>query len=189
MALVKRAINMNTSGKRGARHTPKPQVDTALLVKCFLAHSSLLAKLGIYENVSKNQSCSPKSIPQVLPLLKWLVDLEPACEIHGSCLRQAIMQVLMQEPALNTTIYNGSVWVGSRVDRITRLLFHLRRLKGSDDLRQCAAKLTSVEFLDLQSVLGKVMKKDDKQEVGQLPLVHLFPNSKTIEEKSEQCVH
>jgi hypothetical protein len=136
MALVKRAINMNTSGKGGARHTPKPQVDIALLVKCFLAHTSLLTKLGIYENVSKNQSCSPKSIPQVLPLLKWLVDLEPTCEIHGSCLRQAIMQVLMQEPALNnTTIYNGSVLVGSRVDRITTLLFHLRRLKGSDDLR------------------------------------------------------
>ena len=62
MALVKRAISMNTSGKGGARHTPKPQVDIALLVKCVLAHTSLLTKLGIYENVSKNQSCSPKSI-------------------------------------------------------------------------------------------------------------------------------
>ena len=96
---------------------------------CFSAHSSLLAKLGIYENVSKNQSCSPKGILYVLPLLKWLVELELTCEIHGSSLRQAIMQVVMQEPALNTSIYNGSVWVGSGVGRITTLLFHLRRWK------------------------------------------------------------
>jgi hypothetical protein len=169
---VKRAINANTSGKGGARHIPKPQVDIALLVKCFLAHSTLLAKLGIYENVSKNQPCNPKGILQVLPLLKWLVDLEPRCENHGSSLRQAIMQVLMQEPALNTTIYNGSVGgVQGRQNNHTTLSPEKIELKGSDHLKQCAAKLTSVEFLDLQSLLDKIMKKDHKQEVGQLPLV------------------
>ena len=120
----------------------------------------MLAKLGLYENLSKNQACSPKGIVQVLPLLKGLVDLEPTCEIHGSCLRQAIMEVLTREPGLNTSAYKGSVWVGSRVDRVTTVLYHLRRLKGSVDLKHCAASLTSLEFLDLQSVLEKVVKKE-----------------------------
>ena len=158
-SLVQRAIDMS-SGKGGARHTPKPQVDTDLLVNCFSAHKNMLAKLGLYENLSKNQACSPKGIVQVLPLLKGLVDLEPTCEIHGSCLRQAIMEVLTREPGLNTSDYKGSVWVGCRVDRITTVLFHLRRLKGSVDLKHCAASLTSLEFVDLQSVLEKVVKKE-----------------------------
>ena len=111
-----------------ARHTPKPQVDTDLLVNCFSAHKNLLAKLGLYENLSKNQACSPKGIVQVLPLLKGLVDLEPTCEIHGSCLRQAIMEVLTREPGLNTSAYKGSVWVGSRVDRVTTVLY--QKIKG-----------------------------------------------------------
>lgn len=158
-ALVQRAINMN-SGKGGARHTPKPQVDTSLLVQCFLIHKVLLSKLGIYENMSKNQACSPKGIVQVLPLLKGLVDLEPTCEIHGSCLRAAIMEVLTQDPGINATAFKGAVWVGCRVDRITTIMYHLRRLKGSVDLKHCAASLTSLEFLDLQNVLEKVVKKD-----------------------------
>ena len=148
------------SGKGGARHTPKPQVDTTLLAQCFLAHKVSLSKLGVYENMSKNQACSPKGIVQVLPLLKGLVDLESTCEIHGSCLRQAIMEVLTQDPGINTTAYKGSVWVGCRVERITTIMYHLRRLKGSTDLKHCAASLTSLEFLDLQNVLEKVVKKE-----------------------------
>ena len=149
-----------SSGKGGARHTPKPQVDTDLLVNCFSAHKNMLAKLGLYENLSKNQACSPKGIVQVLPLLKGLVELEPTCEIHGSSLRQAIMEILTREPGLNTSAFKGSVWVGCRVDRITTVLFHLKRLKGSPDLKHCAASLTSLEFLDLQSVLEKVVQKE-----------------------------
>lgn len=149
-----------SSGKGGARHTPKPQIDTDLLVNCFSAHKNLLAKLGLYENLSRNQACSPKGIVQVLPLLKGLVDLEPTCEIHGSCLRQAIMEILTRNPDLNTSVYKGSVWVGCRVDRINTVLYHLRRLKGSADLKHCAASLTSLEFLDLQSVLEKVVQKE-----------------------------
>ena len=157
--LCKGLYSMN-SGEGGARHTPKPQVDTSLLAQCFLTHKDLLAKLGAYENMSKNQACSPKGIVQVLPLLEGLVDLESTCEIHGSCLRAAIMEVLTQDPGLNTTAFKGSVWVGSRVDRITTIMYHLRRLKGSVDLKHCAASLTSLEFLDLQNVLEKVVKKE-----------------------------
>lgn len=143
------------SGKGGARHTPKPQVDTTLLVQCFSTHKVLPSKLGVYENMSKNQACSPKGIVQVLPLLKWLVDLESTCEIHGSCLRQAIMEVLTQDPGINTSAYKGAVWVGQRVKRINTIMYHLRRLKGSTDLKHCAASLTSLEFLECKMCLRR----------------------------------
>ena len=58
------------------------------------------------------------------------------------------------QPALNTTIYNGSVGgVQGRQNNHTTLSPEKIELKGSDHLKQCAAKLTSVEFLDLQSLL------------------------------------
>ena len=55
--------------------------------------------------------------PVCLPLLKGLVELSPICEIHGACLRQAMFQVLLGEPSLNNTKWNGSVWVGLKVER------------------------------------------------------------------------
>ena len=147
---------MSSAGKGGARHTPKPQ---DLLVKCFTLHSALIQHCDPYEHISKTQAWNPKGLFLMLPLLKGLLDLEATCEIHGSCLRQAIFQVLVQDPSLNDSKFNGSVWVGSRVERISVVLFHMRRLKGSDDMKACASRLTGAEFLQLQEVVDMIAKK------------------------------
>ena len=144
--------------KGGARHTPKPQVDDGLLFKAISNHSSLLKNLGSYEKISKSQGCDPRGLLKLLPLVGSLIDLEATSEIHPSCLRKAVFGVLMEEPHLNDTPFAGSVWTNLKVERITVILYHVRRLAGSD-LKQCAARLSGAEYLQLQEVVKKVSKK------------------------------
>ena len=109
----------------------------------------------------KNQASDPKGLLHCLPLLKGLIKLEPTCEIHGSSLGQGLFQLLVAEPALNDTPWNGSVWLGMKVERVTSLLYHMRRLKGSQsEMATCAAKLTGGEYLQLQEVAKLIKKKD-----------------------------
>ena len=111
------------------------------------------------EKISRSQACDPKGLWVCLPLLKGLVELSPICEIHGACLRQAMFQVLLGEPSLNSTKWNGSVWVGLKVERITILLSHMRRLLGQNEMQACASKLTGAEFLQLQEVVKMIQQK------------------------------
>ena len=43
--------------------------------------------------------------------------------------------------------------------RISVVLFHMRRLKRSDDMKACASRLTGAEFLQLQEVVDMIAKK------------------------------
>ena len=156
------------STKGGARHTTKPQVDTGLLYKAMSSHRQLLANMGLYESISKTQACNPKALVKVMPLIKGLVELEATAEIHGQNLRQAIFQLLMEDPSLNESKWAGGTWVSLRVERLNVVLFHMRRLRLSGDLRACASKLTTAEFLQVQDVVELMEKKPDLQDV--LPL-------------------
>ena len=149
-------------GKGGARHTSKPVVDVDLLVTCLADHKDLLADLGPYEQISRNQCCNPKALLKVLPLIKGLVTLESTAEIQPGNLRQAVMQVLMEHPALNKSKWNGGLCVNIRVERVGVILYHMRRLKQGEDLRMCAGKLTSLEFMHLQEVIDLMEKKGNE---------------------------
>ena len=145
--------------KGGHRHTIKPRLDEGVLMKAIRRHSSLLANLGIYESISKTQSCNPKGLYKLLPLIKDLLDLEPTGEIHTQSLRNAIFQMLMQDPSLNDSKWNGQVWVGLKVESVGVILYHMRRLMGSD-LKICAAKLTGSEYQELQEVVQIMSPKE-----------------------------
>ena len=106
------------STKGGARHTTKPQVDTGLLYKVISPHRGLLSNMGLYETISKTQACNPKALVKVMPWIKGLVELEATAEIHGQNLRQAIFQLLMDEPSLNDSKWAGGTWVSLRVERL-----------------------------------------------------------------------
>ena len=171
-------------GKGGARHTPKPHIDPGLLLKEISKHSGLIQDLGSYEKISRSQACDPKGLWVCLPLLKGLVELSPICEIHGACLRQAMFQVLLGEPSLNSTKWNGSVWVGLKVERITILLSHMRRLLGQNEMQACASKLTGAEFLQLQEVVKMIQQK---QQVAADPtLAEKEKGSPTLVEREKQ---
>ena len=77
----------------------------------------------------------------------------------------------MEDPSLNDSKWAGGTWVSLRVERLNVVLFHMRRLRLSGDLRACASKLTTVEFLEVQEVVELMVKKPDLEEVSALPLV------------------
>ena len=143
----------------GYRHTVKPAVDEGLLLKAFSNNSGLLQNMGKYESISKSQSPDPKGLVVLLSLIRALLDSESTCEIHSASLRKAIFGALLQDGSLNDTKWSGAVWVGMRVERVTAVLFHLRRLAGSD-LRQCATRLNGADFLQLQEVVDRIKQKN-----------------------------
>ena len=146
-------------GKGGARHFAKPHVDEGLLLKVLSSNAEIVGSMGAYESVSKSQACNPQGLIRVLPLVKGLLRLEPTCEVHPGNLRSALLNLLMQEPALNQTKFNGNTWCNTRLERLGVILSHFRRLRLSDDLRACASKLTSCDFLRLQSVVESIVVK------------------------------
>ena len=166
--LLTKVVDM--SGKGGARHTSKPQVDPGVLFKCLSLHKELVCNLGPYESISKTQACNPKGLLKNIPLLKGLVQLESTGEIHPSCMRQATFQLFMEDPKCNDTKWSGGVWSNMRVERVGTLLFHMRRLKLGDGLRACASKLTTIELLSIQEVLD-MMDRKPEAEAPALPLV------------------
>ena len=105
--LLTKEVDM--SGKGGARHTSKPQVDPGVLFKCLSLHKELVCNLGPYESISKTQACNPKGLLKNIPLLKGLVQLESTGEIHPSCMRQATFQLFMEDPKCNDTKWSGGV--------------------------------------------------------------------------------
>lgn len=150
-------------GKGGARHAPKPHVDPGLLHTVFNNHLSLVRDFGSYEKVSKQQASHPQGLMHMLPLLKGLVDLEPLAEIHGNDIRQGLFNTLLKEPSLNNTQFNGQTWVSLKAERLTVVLFHLRRLATQEDYRTLASKLNGNDFLQLKELITKVQKKSIAQ--------------------------
>ena len=150
--------------KGGSRHTRS---------RCWplTEHSCLVQNLGAYEHIGRSQSCHPKGIVKVLPLAKGLIKLSETGEIHSSCLRSALMNLLMAQPNLNDSIYNGAVWCGSRVERIGVILFHMRRLKfASSEMKLATAHLTGADLQKVQEVLALMVQKSEIED-GPLPLV------------------
>lgn len=154
---------MTTKG--GSRHNAKPMVDEGLLLKALEKHKDIVQNMGPYEKISKSQGCHPKGLMLVLPLMRCLIELQPTAEIHTSSLRKAIFGLLFNDATLNDTKWSGTVWTNLKVERIGVILYHMRRLQGSD-MKTCAAKLTGGEFLQLQDVVELISKKD-----GHLPLL------------------
>ena len=153
------------SGKGGARHTSKPQVDPGLLFRCLIQHKDLVCNFGPYEAISKTQAANPKGLLKNIPLIKGLVQLESTGEIHATCMRNAVFQMVLEDSK-----WSGGVWTNIRVERIGTLLFHVRRLKLGDGLRNCASKLTAMELLSIQEVLELMDRKLEVEEPA-LPLV------------------
>ncbi len=161
---------MGTGGKGGARHHVKPHVDTGLLLQVFCREHQLLQNMGAYEQISKTQACNPLGLVMLLPLVKGLIELEPTAEIHGNSLRGALYNTLLQYPSMNEGKYAGQVWVNLRIERLTVVLGHMRRLKCAEDLRHCASKLTGGQFSKLQEVVEMVDRKRAPEETPAVPV-------------------
>ena len=116
------------SGKGGARHHTKPWVDQGLLYAALVAHQDLVKDLGRYEHISRSNAPEPRGVMHCLDLWKALVKVEPSEKVHSQPLRQALLSLLSEYPSLNTTKHTGGVWCNLKLERISYLLNHCRRL-------------------------------------------------------------
>ena len=136
----------------GARHFSKPYVDSGLVYKVLSECQETLEDLGNYEHVSKNNSPDPKGLVKTLPLWKGLLKLESSGEIHTQPLRTALISLFAEAPQLNNTRHSGQVWANLKMERISTILFHVRKL-GRESLTAAAAKLTKEDYGKLQNGL------------------------------------
>ena len=141
----------------GKRHFPKPFCDVGLVLKALQQHEELVCDLGPYEAVSTSSGVEVAGLHRNLELIRALVKVEKSCEIHSQPLRTAVQQLLVADPSLNKTKWNGQVWINLRVERLTCLLNHFRAVCRDSKLYQLAAlKLKSSEMLRLKEVMDLV---------------------------------
>ena len=146
-----------TGGRGGARHQPKPWIDVGLLYGCLEKHQHLLKDFGTYEHVSTSSAPNPKALLKVQPLWSDLVALEPSGLIHSQPLRQALLSLLSEVPSLNQGNHSGQVWCNLKIERLTCILTHCRKLKReSSTLTTAAGKLTRLEYESLTESLKKI---------------------------------
>ena len=115
-------------GRGGPRHQSKPWVDVGLLYKCLEKHKAIVKDLGAYEHISSSAAPNPLSLVDTKPLWEGLVRLEPSGMVHAQPLRQSLLSLLAEEPDLNVGKHSGSVWCNLKVERITTILTHVRKL-------------------------------------------------------------
>ena len=151
-------------GKGGARHFAKPFLDPGILFRILDDHHDLVQSFGANDIILKNQAIDRHGLVNMLPLLRALAKVEPTMEVHTGAMRQALNSLLVDNPAINNTKFNGSVWVSLRQEKLTTLLAHFRRLKSDGEMRKCAQKLTAAEFLQLQEVVDKTTEKPSHEE-------------------------
>ena len=140
------------SGKGGARHFQKPCIDSGLLYKVLAENVLVLKNLGSYEHVSKANCPCPKGLVHTIGLWKSVLKLEPSAEVHPQPLRTALISLLAERPELNCTSSSGQVWANLRMERISCILFHVRKL-GREGATAAAAKLCRDDFSLLQQGL------------------------------------
>ena len=156
-----------SGGKGGCRHTAKPFVDVGLLLEALKRQESVLKNFGPYAAISSNQAVDPKGLMHCFYLLEGLVKLSPTAEVHTNPLRQALLKMLGDNPSLNDSRFNGGVWVNLKCERIGIILKHLRKVKGQEEAKNLASKLTAAEFTLLKGLVDKVeLKEDDEKGKG-----------------------
>ena len=154
------------SGKGGPRHFSKPWVDPDVLQNVFQEHKCIVQNLGAYEHISRQCAPSPEGILQCHDLVKDLLQASDTCELHPNPVRTALVHMLASDPSLNASKFRGEVWASNKQTRICVLLAHVRKLAGEDMLTSAAAKLTSKQFLTLQSLLHLVQPKEPLADAG-----------------------
>lgn len=141
--------------KGGSRHHKKPEVDNMLLFQKLNDNKDLVKDLGVYESISRNGGVDPKGISHNVCLLKALIEIQRSGEIHTAPLKKGLLHVLTNTPELNQSKYNGTVWVNLRAERITTILYHLRKFaRDPDNLKIASGKLTYPELIKVKELLN-----------------------------------
>jgi len=95
---------------------PNPRLTLASYIRPSAHTGSSCPTWVVYEPISKTQACNPKALVKVMPLIKGLIELVAAGEIHGQNLRQAIFQLLMEEPRVSLRVERLNVLLSTCED-------------------------------------------------------------------------
>ena len=159
-------------GRGGARHTPKPFTDEGV--------QELVKDLGPYELISRSGAVDPKGLVRNLDLVRDLLRAEPTGEVHTQPMRQALLKLMRNDPTVNTSRFNGSVWSNLKGERLGCLLNHTRKwaraeLEGKSN---AASKLTAFEYGKLKELLDLSEEKEVPETGHLLALEDRKPPSK-----------
>lgn len=144
-------------GKGGKLHTSKPLIDGGLLFKAFLKCSGFLKHLGHYETLSRSSSPSYEGLVANSPLLEEILVLEASAELHPASVKAALLRLLSSDGSVNSTIFNGQVWINLRQERLCTLLCHLRKaVREPNTLQLASLKLNGQDLNTLKKVMGLV---------------------------------
>ncbi|CAJ1423303.1 unnamed protein product [Effrenium voratum] len=111
--------------------------------------------LGAYETISKAQAADGESLAMHFDLLKSLLLVQPEGQLLLTQVRASILKAVSLEPELNKTSLKNLLWAGSRVDRISTMLYHLRRAKNNTEkCQQLVAKSSSGSLAKVKSLIA-----------------------------------
>jgi hypothetical protein len=117
--------------------------------------------MGQYESTSRNSPFNPRGLVENADILRGLLKIEPTSEIHTQSLKAALLKLLTDDPGLNKTKFQGSVWITLRMERITTILNHVRKLANdTEGFRICASRLSGSDYQILRGIVEMVETKD-----------------------------
>ena len=172
------------TGKGGPRHFQKPYIDSGLLFKALGENLAILKNLGSYEHVSKANCPCPKGLVHTSGLWKAVLRLEPSGEVHPQPLRTALISLLAEKPELNDTSSSGQVWANLKMERLSCILFHVRKL-GREGLTAAAAKLCRDDFSLLQKGL-QLLEFPDALEKAAKPMALPLEKGREAEDSKKK---
>jgi hypothetical protein len=91
------------------------------------------------------------------PFLQAVIKLQPCGEIAPGILKKGFQKIVFEFPKANVGSYDNNIWAGERQERLTTVLYHLRRLGREEErFRQVAAKLTPPELNVLKHLVDQL---------------------------------
>ena len=143
---------LHRKGPGGAHNRPKPNIDEDVMWKLFSSHEDWV-DLGPYETLSRSQACNGEAIAGMYGFVKAILKVAPTGAFAAAPAKAALCRIVTANPKLNTTGFNSFVFVGVRIERITTMMFHLRRISTNHKhFAACAAKCTPGGLQRLQDL-------------------------------------
>lgn len=131
-------------------------VDQLALNDLIKNHSSSWKHMEGYEQVAKSQAVRGDSLACLHNFIAALLDLAPAGEVNTSQLKTAIMAAVFTSPDLNNTTQKNDIWCALRIDRITTVLYHLRRLLDPVKFQQMSVGSQGANAVLIKKLLDKL---------------------------------
>ena len=144
-------------GRGGCRHKSAPHVEDSQLLSALGKHKDLVADLKTYERLGRNQAPSGQGLMEIFDLLWDIVLIAPECVLPPGPTKTALTALLLNSPRLNVSPYNSGVWVGLKLERLTTVLYHVRKLKREHNkFQQVAMTLNGDQLQKLVSLLDAI---------------------------------